>query len=275
MNQIKHIVYTCDLDLHSYFPGYDGEVISALDSRSAVYIGTGIAAQNKEIVVVLLKSSNASRSAFSGMTEAYYRNLPIILVTVGRELDYSVELNDVVNSHHVVSSLKEIETISDLALPAHIELDIPDKTNNIKISSIFKCIMSATSADDYLYVSQNVSLDADGFKCKVVNGGTKNCLEGALSNVLGASLAKKRRRYIGVVTEDEFLHDMNALGNININDSLVYFVLCGHNNEMICNYAKTLGFYTSCLNVNEIAEKDTRIVLDNKKKSLVVVYEEK
>ena len=111
MNQIKHIVYTSDLDLHSYFPDFKSESIPALDPRSAVYIGTGIAAQNREPVVVLLKSSNASRSAFSGMTEAYYRNLPIILVTVGRELDYSNELNDVVNSHYIVSSIKEIDNI--------------------------------------------------------------------------------------------------------------------------------------------------------------------
>lgn len=275
MNQIKHIVYTSDLDLRSYFPDYKGEIISALDSRSAVYNATGIAAQNKEVVAVFLKSSNASRSAFSGMTEAYYRNLPIILVTVGRELDYSVELNDVVNSHHVVSSLNEIERISDLILPAHIELDIQANKDDIKTSPIFECLKGATSVDDYLYTSQNLSFDADGFYCKVVNGGTKNCLDGALSNVLGASLAKKRRRYIGVVTEDEFLHDMNALGNINVNDSLVYFVLCDHNNEMICNYAKSLGFNTSSMVADEISKEDFKKVLENKKKSLVVVYEEK
>ena len=274
MNQVKHIVYTSDLDLHSYFPDYKGESISALDSRSAVYIATGIAAQNKGIVVVLLKSSNASRSAFSGMTEAYYRNLPIILVTVGRELDYSVELNDVVNSHHVVSSLKELEGVSDLILPAHIELEIQEKKDDIKTSSIFGRLKDATSVDDYLYVSHNLSFDAGGFNCKVVNGGTKNCLDGALSNVLGASLAKKRRRYIGVVTEDEFLHDMNALGNINVNDTSVYFVLCDHNNEMICNYAKSLDFNTSSIVTDEITKEDIKKVLENKKKSLVVVYGE-
>ena len=275
MDNIKHIVYTSDLVFSDYLPDYKGEVIPALDSRSAVYIATGIAAQNKETVLVLLKSSNASRSAFSGMTEAYYRNLPVILVTVGKELDYSTELNDAVNSHHVVSSLKEIEEIADLRLPAHIELDVPDKVTEIKTSFIFECLRDATSVDDYLYVSQNISLDTDVFNCKVVNGGTKNCVEGALPNVLGASLAKKRRRYIGVVTEDEFLHDMNALGNINVNDSLVYFVLCKHNNEMICNYAKTLGFYSSNLDVNEISGKDIETVLDNKKKSVIIVFGEK
>lgn len=275
MDNIKHIVYTSDLVFSDYLPGYKGEVIPALDSRSAVYIATGIAAQNKETVLVLIKSSNASRSAYSGMTEAYYRNLPVILVTVGKELDYSTELNDVVNTHHVVSSLKEIEEIVDLRLPAHVELDVPDKVTEIKTSSIFECLRDATSVDDYLYVSKNISLDTDVFNCKVGNGGTKNCLEGALSNVLGASLAKKRRRYIGVVTEDEFLHDMNALGNINVNNSLIYFVLCKQNNEMIFNYAKTLGFYSSSLDVNEISGKDIETVLDNKKKSVIIVFGEK
>lgn len=274
MNQIKHIVYTSDLDLHSYLPDFKGESIPVLDPRSAVYIGTGIAAQNNETVVVLLKSSNSSRSAFSGMTEAYYRNLPVILVTVGRELDYSIELNDVVNSHYVVSSFKEIEDISDLVLPAHIELEVQEKANDIKTSSLFKRLKESVSSDDYLYTSHIFSFDADGFGCKVVVGGADNCLEGALSNVLGASLAKKRRRYIGVVAEDEFLHDMNALGNINANDSLVYFVLCDQNNEMICDYAKSLGFNTSSIDANGITKEDIQTVLDNKKKSLVVVYGE-
>ena len=274
MNQIKHIVYTSDLDLHSYLSDFKGESIPALDPRSAVYIGTGIAAQNNETVVVLLKSSNASRSAFSGMTEAYYRNLPVIFVTVGRELDYSIELNDVVISHYVVSSLKEIENISDLVLPAHIELEVPENVEGAKSSSLFKCLKDSVSAYDYLYTSHNLSFDVDGFKCKVVVGGMENCLEGALSNVLGASLAKKRRRYIGVVTEDEFLHDMNALGNINVNDSLVYFVICDQNNEMICDYAKSLGFNTSSIAADEITKEDITKVFDNKKKSLVVVYGE-
>lgn len=274
MNQIKHIVYTSDLDLHSYLPDFKGESIPTLDPRSAVYIGTGIAAQNNETVIVLLKSSNASRSAFSGMTEAYYRNLPIILVTVGRELDYSVELNDVINSHYVVSSLKKIEDISGLALPAHIELEIRNNSNETITSPIFELLKRAVSADDYLYTSHNLSIDGDRFKCKVVVGGMENCLEGALSNVLGASLAKKRRRYIGVVTEDEFLHDMNALGNINVNDSLVYFVICDQNNEMICDYAKSLGFNTSSIAADEITKEDITKVFDNKKKSLVVVYGE-
>lgn len=274
MNQIKHIVYTPDLDFHSYLPDFKGESIPALDPRSAVYIGTGIAAQNKETVVVLLKSGNASRSAFSGMTESYYRNLPIILVTVGRELDYSVELDDAINGHYVVSSLKEIEDISDFVLPAHIELDVPEKEEGTKSSAIFKYLKDSVSSDDYLYSSHSFSFDVAGFKCKVTVGGMENCLEGALSNVLGASLAKKRRRYIGVVTKDEFLHDMNALGNINVNDSLVYFVICDQNDETICDYAKSLGFHSTSIDVNGITREDIQTVLDNKKKSLVVVYGE-
>lgn len=274
MNHIKHIVYTSDLNLRRYLPDFDGESISVLDPRSAVYIGTGIAAQNKETVVVFLKSSNTSRSAYSGMTEAYYRNLPIILVTVGRELDYSVELNDVVNSHFIVSSLKDIGDISSLVFPAHIELETSEKEENTKCSPLFKHLKNSVCVDDYLYTSHVFSFDSEVFKCKVVIGGMENCLEGALSNVLGASLAKRRRRYIGVLTEDEFLHDMNALGNININDSLVYFVVCDHINGMICDYAKSLGFETKSIDVGGITKEYIQTILANKKKSLVVVYGE-
>lgn len=271
MNRIKFIVYTSDLDLSDYFPDYKGEVIPVLDSRSAVYIATGIAAQNKETVIVLLKSSNASRSAFSGMTEAYYRNLPVILITIGRQLDYSNELNDAVNSHCVISSIEEISHLTERSMPIHAELNFPQKAYEKKSCSIFDSLKLAVEVDDYLYVSQNILFDIKDFKCKVVIGGTANCLEGALSNVLGASLAKKKRRYIGVVVEEEFLHDINTLGNINVNDSLVYIVLCNQNNELIGNYARTLGFFVSCFNGYEIHEENIRTILNNKNKSLIIV----
>ena len=80
------------------------------------------------------------------------------------------------------------------------------------------------------------------FKCKIVEGGMSNCHEGAMANVLGASLAKIHRRYIGLITEEEFIHDMNTLGNININDSLLYIVAVHEMNLTLKNYAKSLGF---------------------------------
>lgn len=57
------------------------EVYSVVDERSAAYVATGIAYQTKEPVVVACTEATASRNYLSAMTEAYYRDLPIVACT--------------------------------------------------------------------------------------------------------------------------------------------------------------------------------------------------
>lgn len=52
--------------------------ISVTDERSAAYLATGIAEQTGEPVVITCTGSSASRNWIPALTEAYYRNLPII-----------------------------------------------------------------------------------------------------------------------------------------------------------------------------------------------------
>lgn len=269
MNNIKHIVYTSDLDIKGLIGNYQGELIKVLDPRSAIYVATGIAAQNQETVIVIMNSSNTSRSAFSGMTEAFYRNLPLILITIGKKLDYTQELNDVVNSHFVISTIGQIDDLINNKMPIHIELDTEYPTRKKKME--FSGLGDAIRSDDYLYISQNILINSDEFSCKLVKGGMLDCDEGAMANVLGASLAKKRRRYIGLITETEFLHDMNTLGNIHINDSLVYIVLVNEFTKMIVEYATSLGFMVSYFKKYET--KDIKKILENGKKSIVLIEE--
>ena len=271
MNKIKHIVYTTDVAECGVLEQFDCDKVSALDSRSAVYMATGMAAQNKETVLVFIKSNNASRSAFSGMTEAYYRNLPVALVTIGRELDYSRELRDVINSHFVVSNVKEIEELLGNEMPMHVEVDeILDQTHPMR-SQIDSILGEVLSENDYLYTSSYINLIDDSFKCKVVHGGLPGCKEGSLANVLGASLAKKRKRYIGFVSEEEFFHDMNTLGNININDSLLYIISCKRENQLIKDFAESLGFSFSSFSAKNITSQDIQIILSNGRKSLLAI----
>jgi len=271
MKNIKHIIYTTDIAGALIMKDFECEKIPVIDARSAVYVATGIAAQNKEIVMVLVNSSNASRSAFSGMTEAYYRKLPIVLVTVGMELDYSKELNDVINSHFVISDTSKIDGLLESEMPMHIEIRTERINIGQKKSVLFDLLKKVLGSHDYLYVGQSISIDKEGFKCKVVHGGTPDCLEGSLANVLGASLAKIRKRYIGVVTEDEFIHDMNTLGNINVNDSLLYIVLCGVESSLIFGYANSLGFECYKYEVCNISQESFTQVINSNRKSLVVV----
>lgn len=57
------------------------ELYSAVDERSAAYMACGIAASTKEPVIITCTEATASRDYYPGLTEAYYRKLPILAVT--------------------------------------------------------------------------------------------------------------------------------------------------------------------------------------------------
>ncbi|MCD8184135.1 MAG: hypothetical protein LUE99_14835 [Bacteroides sp.] len=62
---------------------YDGnfEIYSSVDERSAAYIACGMAEEAGEPVVITCTGATASRNYMPGLTEAYYRKLPILVVT--------------------------------------------------------------------------------------------------------------------------------------------------------------------------------------------------
>ena len=57
------------------------KVFSSVDERSAAYLACGIASESGEPVVLSCTGATASRNYLSGLTEAYYRKLPILAVT--------------------------------------------------------------------------------------------------------------------------------------------------------------------------------------------------
>ena len=80
---------------------------SCVDERSACYMACGLAAESKEPVALVCTGATASRNYIPGLTEAYYRKLPIIAITASQHfgrigqnipqiIDRSKELNDIV-----------------------------------------------------------------------------------------------------------------------------------------------------------------------------------
>ena len=57
------------------------EAYSVVDERSAAYFATGLAFESGEPVAISCTGATASRNYLSALTEAYYRNLPIIALT--------------------------------------------------------------------------------------------------------------------------------------------------------------------------------------------------
>ena len=82
------------------------EMYSAADERSAAYMACGLAAESGEPVVLSCTGATASRNYVPGLTEAFYRHLPIVAITsteritaighhVPQIIDRSVIQNDI------------------------------------------------------------------------------------------------------------------------------------------------------------------------------------
>lgn len=81
------------------------EVYSAVDERSAAYMACGLAHEAGEPVVISCTGATASRNYLPGLTEAYYRKLPVLAITstqlvgkvghhVAQVIDRSTKPND-------------------------------------------------------------------------------------------------------------------------------------------------------------------------------------
>lgn len=57
------------------------QVFSSVDERSAAYIACGLAAETGEAVVISCTGATASRNYAPGLTEAFYRKLPVLAIT--------------------------------------------------------------------------------------------------------------------------------------------------------------------------------------------------
>lgn len=71
-----NITFVASLQSDPFFQMY-----SAADERSAAYMACGLAEESGEPVVITCTGATASRNYIPGMTEAYYRKLPVLAVT--------------------------------------------------------------------------------------------------------------------------------------------------------------------------------------------------
>lgn len=65
------------------------EIYSSVDERSAAYLACGMSEESGEPVVISCTGATASRNYMPGLTEAYYRKLPVLALTSHRG-DYKI-----------------------------------------------------------------------------------------------------------------------------------------------------------------------------------------
>lgn len=71
-----NICFVASVQRDSYF-----ELYSCIDERAAAYVACGLAEESNEAVALSCTGATASRNYFAGLTEAYYRQIPILAIT--------------------------------------------------------------------------------------------------------------------------------------------------------------------------------------------------
>lgn len=124
------------------------KVYSAVDERSAAYMACGMAAQLGQPVALSCTGATASRNYMPGLTEAYYRKLPVLAITstqiharvgqhIAQVIDRTSTPNDIVKVSVHLPVVKDADDVWDCELkvnrailelkrhgggPAHINL---------------------------------------------------------------------------------------------------------------------------------------------------------
>lgn len=120
-----NITFVGSLQQDSWFECY-----SSVDERSAAYIACGLAAESGEPVVLSCTGATASRNYLPGLTEAYYRKLPILAVT-------STQIVSRIG-HHIAQVIDRRSIQNDVALLSEYipvtKDDTEEWSNTVKIN---------------------------------------------------------------------------------------------------------------------------------------------
>lgn len=104
------------------------EVWSAYDERSAAYMACGLADESGEPVVLTCTGATASRDYYPGLSEAYYRKLPILAITshqgkdrIGHLIPQNIDRSQI--PHDIARLSVELPVIKDERDEAFVNME--------------------------------------------------------------------------------------------------------------------------------------------------------
>ena len=104
------------------------EVYSSVDERSAAYMACGMAAESGEPVALSCTGATASRDYYPGLTEAFYRKLPVLAITshqgadrIGQLLPQNIDRR--VIPHDIARYSVELPIVKDARDEAYVTME--------------------------------------------------------------------------------------------------------------------------------------------------------
>lgn len=131
------------------------EMYSSVDERSAAYMACGMAAESGEVVVLSCTGATASRNYVSGLTEAYYRKLPILAITSTQDITRIGHLIPQVIDRQVIQN--DIAVLSEY-IPVTCN-DTDEWSNTIKINRALLELYHRGGGPVHINLATTYSLD--------------------------------------------------------------------------------------------------------------------
>lgn len=231
--------------------------VEGIDERSAGYIATGMSHEANEPVAILCSGNSTFRNLTSAMTEAYYRKLPILVLTIDNSADLinqTVNPQDIFTAHCCISnslSISDIDnTVEEVIVnlnndkPVFLELtgynrtiiESEDNTHAMELDASsylysddeIKRIVSLISQTSCVHIGSKFSNSQKTIITKRIpeiycNDGA-NAVDGRLATLIGSSVVAKSQLHVGIFSEDECIYDLNMFGNRHVGSNVIVFI---------------------------------------------------
>lgn len=136
------------------------ELYSCVDERSAAYMACGMAAETGEPVALTCTGATSSRNYMPGMTEAYYRHLPVLAITCSQSSSrIGHYFNQVTDRNHLPSDIANVSVCAQIIKNPEDEWDVVNKVNKAIIAL-------KKNGGGPAHINLEIDTDVLSFSCK-------------------------------------------------------------------------------------------------------------
>lgn len=213
------------------------------DARSATFFGIGRINVTRK-PVMLIMSSDEVASSLTGLTEANYQSLPLIIISIG---DKEPKLNEECFKYvtkKVISDIKDKESLNNeletyfngkwfkpLLIQIVDKNEIYYKKNDRGYCDIVEYIINSTSSNSQIFVEEILNEDSINIaRNKNISVNYRNSSYGVVSCFLGHATVNDNIQYL-ITTYSKIVRDINAFNMRGIKRNVVIIYIKSMNIE--------------------------------------------
>lgn len=213
----------------------------SVDERSAGYLATGMSEELGKPVVVWVKNDASFRNLAPALTEAYYKKIPLVVVTIPSEKPVS----QVINPIDILVGRLSYDNNED---------GVIENVNNIwKTKRVGPVLLEIKEGKLYPYNSfkcPEILLDLLSKQAIICAG------EGGLSTLIGMAASNPDDKVTGILPYRELLYELNMLGNRNVRNNILIVSYCTdtHAINVVSCFARALDWHVEIIDNEEDIE---------------------